>query len=57
MDLSLEEIEALVNEALIKFVERKEKRYTALKHRKMRLRRVSVKQAEINRLATIVRGN
>lgn len=57
MNLSPEEIAAMVKEALTKFVDRKEKRHTALKHRKMRLNRDKMKQAELNRLATEVRDN
>lgn len=57
MDLSVEEIAALAKEALTRFVERKEKRYMALKRSKMRLNRDKMKQAELNRLATEVRDN
>lgn len=57
MKLSPEEIEALAKEALTKFVERKEKRYMALKQKKVRLKREQMKQSELTRLATEVRGN
>lgn len=57
MKLTPDEVETLVHGAQTRFVERKEKRYNALRHRRTRLKRDQKKQAELNRLGIEVRGN
>lgn len=57
MKLSQEDISALANDAVTKFIERKQKRYNALRHKRTRLKRDEMKQSELNRLGIEVRGN
>ncbi|MEY4484420.1 MAG: hypothetical protein RL693_1872 [Verrucomicrobiota bacterium] len=57
MKLTPDQVEALANEAVTRFIERKEKRYNAVRQKRTRLKRDQLKQAELNRLASQVRGN
>ena len=57
MKLTPDQVEALANEAVTRFVERKERRYNVLRQKRARLKRDQLKQAELNRLTPEVRGN
>lgn len=57
MKLTPDQVEALANEAVTRFIERKEKRYNVLRQKRTRVKRDQLKQVELNRLAPEIRGN
>lgn len=50
MKLSPDEIAALADQAVTKYIERKQKRYDAMRQKRSRLKRDQMKQSELSRL-------